>query len=108
MNYPVKHLKGNILHYSYNTISEHVAQNNKFSTLAAESLFEKGKRTTFLNIVARPFWAFFPSYVIRAGFLDGLYGFVIAVHDSNLTFLKHLKLYLLQQSTNSRYICKNV
>jgi glycosyltransferase involved in cell wall biosynthesis len=106
--FPVKHLRGNILHYSYYTISEHTAQNNKFSTLAAESLFEKGKRTSLFNIVARPFWAFFTSYVIRAGFLDGLFGFVIAVQISHLTFLKHLKLYLLSKSINSRYICKNV
>src|SRR6195952_4677562 len=44
-NVPVEHLKGDILHYSYHTISEHVTQNNKLSTLAAESLFAKGKRT---------------------------------------------------------------
>ena len=66
-NYPVKHLQGDILHYSYYTISEHIAQNNKFSTMAAESLFEKGKRTTLLNIIVHPFWAFFTklSYPCR-------------------------------------------
>ena len=95
---PVQHLKGNILHYSYHSISEHVNQNNKFSSLAAESLFAKGKRTNIFRIFINPLWAFFQSYLIRAGFLDGLYGFVIAVMIANLTFLKHLKLYLLQQS----------
>jgi glycosyltransferase involved in cell wall biosynthesis len=94
----VEHLKGNILHFSYRSISEHVTQNNKFSTLAAESLFAKGKRTNVFKIFVNPLWAFFQSYLIRAGFLDGLYGLVIAVMIANLTFLKHLKLYLLQQS----------
>ena len=94
----VKHLKGNILHYSYNTISEHVSQNNKFSTVAAESLFAKGKRTNLFKVFVNPVWAFFLSYVMRSGFLDGLYGFVIAVMIANLTFLKHIKLYQLQQS----------
>jgi glycosyltransferase involved in cell wall biosynthesis len=94
----VKHLKGDILHYSYHTISEHVIQNNKLSTLAAESLYAKGKKTTLLNIVFRPCWAFFVSYFVRAGFLDGIFGFVIAIQIAHMTFLKHVKLYLLWNS----------
>ena len=94
-----KHLKGNILHYSYKTVSEHVNQNNKFSTVAAEALFANGKRTNLFKVFVNPVWAFLLSYIIRAGFLDGLFGLVIAVMIANLTFLKHIKLYLLQQST---------
>jgi len=94
----VEHLKGDILHYSYDTISAHVIQNNKLSTLAAESLFAEGKKTNLLNIFLRPFWAFFVSYIARAGFLDGFYGFVIAVQITHMTFLKHVKLYLLHKS----------
>jgi len=94
----VIHLRGNILHFSYRTIAEHVAQNNKFSTLAAESLFAKGKRTNLIKVFVNPTWAFFQSYVIRFGFLDGLFGLVIAIQIAHLTFLKHLKLYLLCKS----------
>jgi glycosyltransferase involved in cell wall biosynthesis len=97
-NTETEHLKGDILHYSYHTISEHVAQNNKLSTLAAESLFASGKKTNLFNVFAHPWWAFFQCYVIRAGFLDGLFGLVIAIQISHMTFLKHLKLYLLYKS----------
>jgi glycosyltransferase involved in cell wall biosynthesis len=97
-NTGVEHLKGDILHYSYYSIAEHVTQNNKFSTIAAEALFAKGKKTTVFNILVRPGWAFFQSYMIRAGFLDGLFGLVISIQISQLTFLKHLKLYLLCKS----------
>ena len=97
-NIPVEHLRGDILHYSYHSISEHVTQNNKLSTLAAESLFANGKKTSLLNILVRPGWAFFRSYIIRAGFLDGLFGLVIAKQISQMTFLKHIKLYLLHKS----------
>ncbi len=95
---PVKHLKGDILHYSYHTVSEHVIQNNKLSTLAAESLFANGKRTNLLNVVLRPWWSFLVSFIFRAGFLDGLFGFVIAIQIAHMTFLKHLKLYMLCKS----------
>jgi glycosyltransferase involved in cell wall biosynthesis len=94
----VEHLKGDILHYSYRNISEHVNQNNKLSTLAAESLYAEGKKTNLINIFGRPFWAFLVSYIFRAGFLDGLFGLVIAIQIAHMTFLKHLKLYLICKS----------
>lgn len=97
-NIPFLHLPGDILHYSYYTIAEHVTQNNKFSTIAAESLFANGKKTSLLNIVVNPLWAFLQSYFIRAGMLDGLFGFVIAIQISHMTFLKHTKLYMLWKS----------
>jgi glycosyltransferase involved in cell wall biosynthesis len=95
---PVQNLPGDILHYSYNSVSEHVAQNNRFSTLAAEAHFRTGKKTSILNIIVRPGWAFFLSYILRMGFRDGLNGFVIAIQIAQLTFLKHLKLYQLNKS----------
>lgn len=98
-NITVEHLRGDILHYSYRSISEHSLQNDKLSTLASESLFAKGGRTNLFNIITHPTWAFFQSYFLRTGFLDGLFGFVIAIQISHMTFLKHLKLYLLQKST---------
>jgi glycosyltransferase involved in cell wall biosynthesis len=98
-NITAEQLKGDILHYSYYSIAEHVAQNNKFSTIAAESLFTNGKRTRLLNIIINPLWAFMQSYFIKAGILDGLFGFVIAIQISHMTFLKHIKLYLLWKSS---------
>jgi glycosyltransferase involved in cell wall biosynthesis len=97
-NIQVEHLRGDILHYSYYTISEHVAQNNKFSTISAETYFSQGKKTSVFKILLNPVWAFIQSYILRAGFLDGLFGLVIAIQIAHLTFLKHLKLYLLYKS----------
>jgi glycosyltransferase involved in cell wall biosynthesis len=97
-NITAEQLRGDILHYSYYTIAEHVTQNNKFSTIAAESFFASRKKTTLFNIIVNPLWAFLQSYFIKAGFLDGLFGFVIAIQISHMTFLKHIKLYLLRKS----------
>lgn len=94
----IRQLRGDILHYSFNSIAEHVAQNNKFSTLSAETLFSNGRRTNLFKIIVNPWWAFFLSYVIRLGFFDGFYGFIIAVNISHLTFLKHTKLMALQRA----------
>lgn len=93
---PVEHLRGDILHFSYNSIEEHALQNNKFSTISAETYFKRGKKTSIFKMVVHPFWAFFLGYIVRGGFLDGYHGFVVAIHVAHLSFLKHAKLYLKQ------------
>ena len=95
----VKHLKGDILHYSYNSIEEHILQNNKFSTISAETYFKRGKKTNTFKMIVHPLWAFILGYFLRGGFLDGFYGFVVALHVAHLSFLKHAKLYLKQKKT---------
>ncbi|MHA4808708.1 glycosyltransferase family 2 protein [Flavitalea flava] len=90
-------LNGDLLHYAYSTIDEHMDKNNRYSTLSAQSMYQKGKRANAVKIVINPFWAFFSGYFLRAGFLDGFYGWVIAVNVAHLTFLKYIKLYQLQQ-----------
>jgi glycosyltransferase involved in cell wall biosynthesis len=94
---PTRQLAGDILHYSYYSLEEHVIQNNKFSTISAESYFSQGKRTSLFRILVNPCWAFFSGFILRGGFLDGFYGYVIARNVAHLTFLKHSKLYLLQR-----------
>ena len=96
----IHHLKGDLLHYSFNSIEEHVAQNNKFSGISAQALYQAGKRTNLFKITVNPIWAFIHGYFLRFGFLDGLYGFIIAINISHLTFLKHTKLMVLQRRKN--------
>jgi len=97
-NKSVRHLSGDILHYSFNTLEEHISQNNKLSTISAESLFKKGKKTYWFNIIFNPVWAFINGYFLRFGFLDGYYGYIIAVNVSHFTFLKYIKLYQKQNN----------
>lgn len=92
-----KWLKGDIFHYSYTSIEEHTLQNERFSTIAAQSYFQLGKRSNWFKMNVNPAWAFVRSYFIRLGFLDGYFGFVIARKIAQLTRLKYKKLYLLQQ-----------
>lgn len=97
----MQHLKGDILHYSYTTLEEHTTQNNKFSSISATALYNRGKRTSIFKILINPWWAFIKGYFLRLGFLDGFYGFVIAKNIAHLTFLKHVKLYQKQKQTTS-------
>jgi glycosyltransferase involved in cell wall biosynthesis len=98
----VKHLAGDILHFSYNSIEEHVQQNNRLSSIAAHSLWEMGKRTHWTNLLINPGWAFVNGYFLRLGFMDGFYGFVIAINTAHHTFLKYIKLYQLRRSRGKK------
>lgn len=91
------HLKGDILHKTYQTYSEFNQKTEYFSTIAAKAYFNKGKTAPIWKIVFNPTWAFFKSYILRLGFLDGFNGFVICVQTANITFLKYSKLRELHQ-----------
>ncbi|MGZ3787672.1 MAG: glycosyltransferase family 2 protein [Bacteriovorax sp.] len=94
----VHHLNGDLLHYSYDSISSHVQQTNKFSTIEARALFDKGKRATLLKLITRPPFQFFKDYFLKRGFLDGRYGFVICFINAQYVLLKYAKMIDLEHS----------
>ena len=93
-------IKGDLLHFSYYTIEEHIRQANKFTEIAALSAFSEGKRSSTIQILFKPIIRFFRDYFFHLGFLDGYYGFVICIISSFSSFIKYVKLYELQKRKN--------
>lgn len=92
-------LKGSMLHYTFRTIEEHMNQINKFSSIAAQAMFEKSKtKNVWINILFGPLFTFIKKYFIQAGFLDGFYGFIIAKNSAHAKFLKYVKYQQLKKS----------
>jgi glycosyltransferase involved in cell wall biosynthesis len=87
-----KHLHGDILHYSYPSISWHVTKMNSFTDMAAREMFQNGKKANTLKILFGPSFEFYKKYFLKGGFRDGYYGFVIAVLSGYYVFLKYAKL----------------
>ena len=87
-----KKIKGDILHYTYDSIGDMVAQNNKFTTIQAKAMYDSGRRATVLNLIINPFIAFVSGYILKMGFLDGVNGFLIARSIAYHTLLKYAKL----------------
>ena len=86
------HLKGDILHYTYYTISEHIRQVDYFTDIAAMASYRKGKKSNLFLILTSPVFRFFKSYFIKRGFLDGYYGFVVCSIQAFSNFSKYVKL----------------
>jgi len=92
-------LDGDLLHYSYYTTDEHDRQLEKFSALRASELFTKGEQAGWLKIGVKTFSKFLKIYVTRRGFLDGYYGWVIAVKSARESYLRYSGLRRLHQQS---------
>jgi len=85
-------LGGDLLHFSYRSISAHLRQIDFFTTIAAKVKRAAGERSSFAKMALRPAWKFLRMYVLKAGFLDGLPGFIVAATGAYYVFLKYAKL----------------
>ncbi len=86
-------LKGDLLHYTYHTLSEHIRQMDKFSEIAAQEAYRKGKKVFPLwDLWLYPSFVFFKMFILKRGFLDGYYGWIVCKNGAYYRFLKYLKL----------------
>jgi glycosyltransferase involved in cell wall biosynthesis len=85
-------LKGDLLHYSYDSISDHVGQTNKFTTISAKASYQMGTRSSLFKIITRPVLKFLKDYFLKRGFLDGRYGLIICTINALSAFLKYSKI----------------
>jgi glycosyltransferase involved in cell wall biosynthesis len=93
----LKQLRGDILHYTYESIDQIMEQTNRFTTIQSKAMFERGKRSSVIKLIINPLVAFISGYIIKRGFLDGYNGFIIARFSSHATLAKYAKLLQLQR-----------
>lgn len=93
---PVKQLNGQLYHYSYDDIRDHLNRTNHYSSISAEEKFKAGHRVHLTDIAIRPFLRFIRAYFLRAGFLDGRRGFLIALIIAFGVCMKYAKLWELE------------
>jgi glycosyltransferase involved in cell wall biosynthesis len=87
----VGHLKSNILHYTYDSISEHVRTMDGYTTLAAQEIVSRHQSVGWSNLILEPAWTFLRTYLLQRGFLDGPEGLMIAYMAAMYTVLKYAK-----------------
>ena len=87
----VGHLQSNILHFTCESLSEHLKTLDRYTTLAAQELASRKVKVPLTRLIADPFWTFNKTYFAQAGFLDGLEGLIISYMAAFYTFLKYAK-----------------
>jgi glycosyltransferase involved in cell wall biosynthesis len=90
-------LRGELLHYPYRDMSDHLRKIDTYTTLAAQEWDAEGKRGTAWQALVYPRLAFFRNYILRRGFRDGRTGLLVSLLNSYYVFLKYAKLMELQR-----------
>jgi glycosyltransferase involved in cell wall biosynthesis len=91
VNGSVGHLESNLLHFTCNSLSEHLRTMDGYTTLAAQELVERGKSLGMSRLLFDPPWTFFRTYILQRGFLDGAEGLSIAYMAALYNFVKYSK-----------------
>ncbi len=74
----------------------------------ASTYFHTGKRFYIHMILLHPLWRFIKDFLVRGGFRDGFYGFIVSINSSYEVFLKYIKLrnlYTEQRLVQRQTIC---
>ncbi len=91
-------LQNPVEHYSFENYASMLKTMDKYSSLIAEDFFAKGIRANAFTPVLHAFWMFVRFYFIKAGFLEGFDGLVMAILKAGGSFFKYAKLLELQKS----------
>ena len=87
----VGHLDSNILHFTCDSLSEHLRTLDRYTTLAAQEVVANKVPTPLWRLIVDPPWTFIKAYLFQRGFLDGFEGLIISYMSAFYTFLKYSK-----------------
>lgn len=89
-------LKENLIHYSYPDLHDVLEKLDRYSSGHARDMHTRGKQGSLTKALIHGWFAFFRTYVLRLGFLDGRHGVMLAIYNAEYTYYKYLKLMLLK------------
>ena len=99
--YTVGSLHEHLLHQSFTSFEAVLDKANRYSTAGAQTLFKRGKKASLGTALGHGLWAFFRTYVLRLGFLDGRMGLVLAISNAEGTYYRYLKLWLMSRDNSA-------
>jgi len=95
-------LQGDIYHYSFDSISDHLKTIDSFTEIGADELVRKNKPVTIFSPLTHASWTFLKLYIFKRGFLDGFAGLVVSVLSYMHVFVKYSKAYIKYRQAENR------
>jgi len=80
-------------HFTYRSLSEYLQRMDRYSSLAAEELWNAGRRARVSDLCLRPPAMFLRMYLLQQGVRDGVAGLVLAGLYAAQTLAKYAKLW---------------
>ncbi len=100
---PIGTLRNPMIHYSYRSMESVLEKLNRYSSASARDMTSAGRKGSFGRAIGHGLWAFFRTYVLQLGFLDGRWGFMLAFFNAEVTYYRYLKLWLLQRQASGEH-----
>jgi glycosyltransferase involved in cell wall biosynthesis len=94
----VKRLDKPLIHHPVLRLEDALSRMDRYSTASAQTLVASGRRVSFVTGIAHGGFAFFKSYVLRLGVLDGAEGFLLAVANAEGSYYRYMKAWLAQRA----------
>ncbi|MFT4061053.1 MAG: glycosyltransferase family 2 protein [Edaphocola sp.] len=91
-------LPGVLLHRTADTLKDYRLKTDRYATLSAQKYFANDKKAPAWKPVLSGTFAWFKSYVLQAGWLDGKGGWQLALNEARYSYLKYKKLRALYAS----------
>jgi glycosyltransferase involved in cell wall biosynthesis len=91
---PVARLSEPLLHCPVMRLEDALSRMDRYSTAGADMLIASGRRVSFMSGILHGLWTFLRTYILRAGFLDGREGFLLAVANAEGTYYRYMKAWL--------------
>ncbi len=98
----IQRLNGDIYHYSFDSISDHLKTIDSFTEIGADELVRKQKAVSIFSPVTHASWTFIKLYFIKRGFLDGFAGFLVSILSYFHVFVKYSKAYIKYKQANTK------
>lgn len=93
-------LSADLIHHSFRDLQQVLTVINRYSTLAARQKYEAGEHSGLGKALLHGLGAFLTTYFLKAGFLDGRQGVMLAISNAEGAYYKYLKLMELCRSGN--------
>lgn len=82
-------LSSPLYHTPYRSIDDFLEKMQKYTHLYAAQ--NPDKKSSFAKALLHSWYAFFKSYILKRGFLNGKEGYIISAYNGHTAFYKHLK-----------------
>jgi glycosyltransferase involved in cell wall biosynthesis len=86
-----------IQHETITDLDQLIDKMNAYSAMTARNLHQRGRRASIFTALLHGGWAFIRTYFLRAGFLDGGKGLMLAISNAENSYYRYVKLMLLAE-----------
>ncbi len=102
LNGRIGYLKEHVLQFPFRDLKHYLGKMDRYTDLMAQRMLDQGRRFRIHQLLTHPSFTFLKMYLFRAGFLDGMPGFILSGLYAYYTFIKYAKFWELARKQSAR------